>query len=223
MISPFKLSVVLADGNRVLVEALSAVLGTNPMLEVDASTVDGHDAIMFTRAFQPRILVVSASVPGPPVSLIAHMVHQYAPTTRIIITTTQESLLHNFEQEPAVWGTASMQEGLPSLIAQIEQVGTLKRRPRLPSTPPSASRSPAVPHSSGLLSRREIEVLELVSDGITNAEIAFELRISAGTVKRHLANLYGKLGVNSRVSAIRTGVSLGLLHIHAPPTQGMRI
>ncbi len=60
------------------------------------------------------------------------------------------------------------------------------------------------------LSGREIEVLQLVADGLTNREIAQRLSISLGTVKVHNSNIYGKLGVNSRTQAVARARTLGL-------------
>ena len=61
------------------------------------------------------------------------------------------------------------------------------------------------------LTERELEILRLINAGLANAEIAHRLVIATGTVKRHLNNLYGKLGVESRTQAIARGRELGLL------------
>jgi len=61
------------------------------------------------------------------------------------------------------------------------------------------------------LSEREIEVLQLIADGLSNAEIADKLVIAVGTVKRHINNIYGKLGVQSRTQAVARARELGLL------------
>ena len=61
------------------------------------------------------------------------------------------------------------------------------------------------------LSDRELEVLRLVAAGLANAEIAEQLFLAVGTVKRHVFNLYGKLGANSRTSAVARARELGLL------------
>lgn len=63
--------------------------------------------------------------------------------------------------------------------------------------------------SSDPLSDREIEVLKLLERGLSNQQIAEELFISTNTVKAHLKNIYGKLGVNNRVQAISKGRQAG--------------
>jgi DNA-binding NarL/FixJ family response regulator len=68
---------------------------------------------------------------------------------------------------------------------------------------PHEERAPApAGSSSGLLTRREQEVVMLVADGLTNAQIAESLCISPGTVRRHLENVFSKLGVNTRTAAV---------------------
>jgi len=61
------------------------------------------------------------------------------------------------------------------------------------------------------LSERELEVLRLIAEGLSNAEIAEKLVIAQGTVKRHINNIYGKLGVTSRTQAVARGRELNLL------------
>ncbi len=61
------------------------------------------------------------------------------------------------------------------------------------------------------LSDREIEVLQLISEGLTNKEIAARLFLSLHTVKGHARNIYGKLGVNNRTKAVAKGKGLGIL------------
>ena len=61
------------------------------------------------------------------------------------------------------------------------------------------------------LTQREREVLQLVAEGLSNEEVAQRFVISAGTVKVHLSNIYGKLGVSKRTQAIAKARSLGIL------------
>jgi len=61
------------------------------------------------------------------------------------------------------------------------------------------------------LSEREREVLRLVAAGLSNQETAAHLSITAGSVKKHLSNIYGKLGVSSRIQALARARELVLL------------
>jgi LuxR family maltose regulon positive regulatory protein len=68
------------------------------------------------------------------------------------------------------------------------------------------------------LSDRELEVLELIAEGLSNREIAAKLYLSLNTVKVHSSNIYGKLGVNSRTQAVAKAKTLGIL---LPPKLAM--
>ena len=61
------------------------------------------------------------------------------------------------------------------------------------------------------LSEREIEILQLIADGLTNQEIGSKLYLSLNTVKAHTRNIYGKLEVKSRTQAVAKARSLGIL------------
>ncbi len=61
------------------------------------------------------------------------------------------------------------------------------------------------------LSERELEVLELIAEGLTNQEIATRLFLTLNTVKAHTRNIYSKLGVNSRIQAVARARDLGIL------------
>ena len=79
-----------------------------------------------------------------------------------------------------------------------------------PVTSPAPRHPPPVPLIEPL-SERELEVLRLLDSGLSNQAIADELIVALSTVKKHLINIYGKLGVNSRTQALTYARSLGLL------------
>ena len=81
-----------------------------------------------------------------------------------------------------------------------------------PTAPAAAALAePAAPLLVEPLSSRELEVLRLIDQGLSNQEIAGRLVVAPSTVKTHINNLYGKLGVQTRVQAIRQARELGLL------------
>lgn len=80
--------------------------------------------------------------------------------------------------------------------------------------PAPAGGAPSAPDQSGLvepLSARELEVLHLIEQGLSNQEIANRLTLAPSTVKTHINNIYGKLGVQTRIQAIQQARALGLL------------
>jgi LuxR family maltose regulon positive regulatory protein len=62
------------------------------------------------------------------------------------------------------------------------------------------------------LSERELEVLQLISEGLTNRDIASRLFLSLNTVKVHTRNIYGKLDIHNRTQAVAKARTLGILH-----------
>jgi DNA-binding NarL/FixJ family response regulator len=95
----------------------------------------------------------------------------------------------------------------PKLAAHL-----IRRMANMSKGPSSAGRAPPVSE----LTHRELEVLRLVADGKTNAEIAQELYVSVGTVKVHVERIIDKLGVSDRTQAAVRGVELGYLRPSAP-------
>lgn len=74
-----------------------------------------------------------------------------------------------------------------------------------------AATQPANPRGPLDLTEREVEVLTYVAGGERNKEIAARLRVSESTIKAHLASIYGKLGVDSRASAVAVALKRGIL------------
>ena len=120
-------------------------------------------------------------------------------------------LIGSGEREPAAWALRRARDtatrlGAASLLQAVE---ALARRARLDlADAPSPPRSP-VDDSSGLTAR-EAEVLGLLAEGLTNREIAARLFISVKTVGAHMAHIYAKLDVHSRVEAARQAHRLGV-------------
>jgi DNA-binding CsgD family transcriptional regulator len=76
---------------------------------------------------------------------------------------------------------------------------------------PEAARASSDPRTGSLLSPRETEILSLVAEELTDAEVAEELYLSTRTVNAHLRSVYRKLGAGSRAAAVKRGSELGLI------------
>lgn len=109
-------------------------------------------------------------------------------------------------------------------VAHRRGVGVLFIRQLLETTGQSLGEVNRIVHQelAEPITAREIEVLRFIALGMTNHEISEELFLSVGTVKRHITNLYGKLGVASRTDAVQRGRKLGLLSLNTAPTPARR-
>lgn len=87
--------------------------------------------------------------------------------------------------------------------------GLLNSHRRIPSH--GLQHGPGAPKLIEPLTRREIGVLHLIEAGLSNKEIAAVLVISPATVKKHTANIYGKMGVNRRTQAVALGRKLQII------------
>jgi LuxR family maltose regulon positive regulatory protein len=139
--------------------------------------------------------------------------------TRQAMTVLEQSLTL---AEPRGFLFAFVNEGPPmarllyeALSREISPEYVQKLLAAFPDVEPEKNllRNPIVSDSELIepLSEREIEVLQLIADGISRPEIASRLVISLNTVKTHARNIYGKLGVNNQMQAVGKARGLGLL------------
>jgi DNA-binding NarL/FixJ family response regulator len=70
-------------------------------------------------------------------------------------------------------------------------------------------------HHAGVLSSRELEVLQLVAQGLSNKQIAQQLIVAESTVRYHLTSIFNKLGVDTRTHALAVAAQRGLIHLEA--------
>jgi DNA-binding NarL/FixJ family response regulator len=175
-------SIVIADANLVLRTAARAVLtASGEFTTFDATNAEELRAVVAAR--RPEIALVDADLPPASVlSLVWAQTHGFLPKT-----VTPEALVRSLRG--VADGEACLSRELTSdLIGELRSFARRERSRRLAAT----------------LSTRELEVLELVTSGFTNRQIASTLYISEFTVKRHLHNILAKLGVHSRRAAAGT-------------------
>jgi ATP/maltotriose-dependent transcriptional regulator MalT len=113
-------------------------------------------------------------------------------------------------QEAAIAEIDRAREALAELDAKVQMAAAAALRARLAAPEPDGSAGISRKSVDGL-TRREVEVLALISNGLSNQEIADRLCISEHTVHRHVANTLSKLDVPSRSAAVARAAKLGLV------------
>jgi DNA-binding NarL/FixJ family response regulator len=203
------LRVLLADDHPVVREGLCAILESADGISVVGQAGSGEEAVALTARLEPDIVLLDLRMGGMDgVAATGHILRQ-CPRTKVVIVTTYESdadILRAVEAGAAGYllKGSSRAELINAVLAAAR--GETVLTPSLAGKLVRA-RTVDVPQ----LSERECEVLRLVSQGLTNAEIGRKLFIGEATVKTHLLRAYRKLDVTDRTAAAVTAFERGLL------------
>jgi DNA-binding NarL/FixJ family response regulator len=195
-----KMRIVLADDHQLVLEGLRSLIEAEPDMLVVGTAREGGQCVDAVRRHQPDVVVLDLEM-GPMGGLqCLEQLRAAHPAVRVLVLTAYsdgESMRAALEGGAA--GFALKTEPPQQTVASIRQVYRgqlvfpLAARRWLLRTPALAE--PTQPTD------REMEILALVSEGLTNAQIAHRLRVSDNTVKFHLQNVYLKLGVRNRTEA----------------------
>nr|WP_279591231.1 response regulator transcription factor [Modestobacter marinus] len=201
----------MVDDHRLFRESLGALLAVHEGIEVVAEGADGEEAVRLARTHRPDVVLLDVEMPGQSVLTSLVEIRSASPSTRIIVLTMHENT--PLARQLLLRGASAY---LIKTIGHHELVAAIRaatdRDQDLITLSVSRGGLAGLTTSSGpTLSEREVEVLGLVGKARSNAAIAAELRISEGTVKRHLSNINAKLGSTSRLDAVRRATRARLL------------
>ncbi len=202
--------VMIVDDHPVVREGLLGMLESEAGLEVAGEAGSGDEAVVRAAELRPDVVLMDLRMRGGDgVSATARILAD-RPETRIVVLTTYENdqdIVRAVEAGAA--GYLLKDTSRADLVAAIAAAarGETVLSPSVASRLVSRMRAP----STVALSPREAEVLSLVAEGLTNAEIGRRLSISETTVKTHMLRIFGKLGVSDRTAAVTTALAQGLL------------
>jgi DNA-binding NarL/FixJ family response regulator len=203
------ISVVIVDEEGLFREGLANLLEAEPDIRVLAKAAVGNEAVGIVRHYRPDVLLVGTDAASPTAVEDLRALLSATPLSKIIILATRDDprrVKHLLSSGADAYILKSTT--LEELVTTIRVIDRNHDRIVLSVSRQTMNRLRA--GSDPMLSDREIEVLTLVSDGLRNSEIASKLFIAEGTVKRHLTNIYAKLGATSRTDAVRRAAKAGL-------------
>lgn len=216
-----KITVVLADDQRVVREGLEMVLGLMPDVEVLGSACDGEEAVALVERLSPQAVLMDLNMPHLDGVEATRRIAGSHPQTKVVVLTTyadDHTVIQALragacgfltkdatsQQIRDALGAAVRGEAAIDPAVQHHLVNSIAKTAPLRWTPPDGARLP-----DGLTSR-EGEVLALIADGLTNAEIAQRLVVTEATVKSHVNHLYTKTGARDRAQAVAYAYRNGL-------------
>src|SRR5947209_19509045 len=203
--------IVLADDHSVVRQGLRMFLGLDPELEVVGEAADGAEAVRLAQQLRPDVVVMDLLMPVMDGITATAIIRGELPDTEVLALT---SVL----EDASVVG--AVRAGAIGYLLKDTDADALCRAIKAAAagqvqlTPQAAARLMQVvsaPDSPEELTERETEVLRLLAQGQANKQIAHALHIAEKTVKVHVSNILGKLGVQSRTQATLYAIRIGLV------------
>jgi len=191
--------IVIADDHAIFRDGLRRLLATQEDFRVIGEASDGKEAIAMATDLRPDVLLLDLAMPRVPgMEVLRELAHQEVAVRTILLTAAIQPF--------AV--TSALQLGARGIVLKASPPEMLLKSIRsvcegqfwVGSEPVTTFARTGQASSGGFgLTSREIEIISAIKEGSSNREIASKLAISEETVKRHLSNIYAKLGVSSRL------------------------
>jgi len=205
--SPIRVLVV--DDHFVVRMGLTTLINSQPDMTVVGDAANGKQGVELFRANHPDVTLMDLRMPEMGGVDAINAIRQEAPDCKIIVLTTfdgDEDIFRAFQAGARAYLLKDMHHD--ELLSAIRAVNQGQR-----FIPPAIANRLAERMPRSELTARELEVLRLIVKGMSNKEIAATLFITEGTVKIHVNNVLGKLGVSDRTKAATTALQRGIVHL----------
>ncbi len=215
-----RIRILLVDDQTMFRDGMRVLLSSQPDFEVVGEAADGEEALRQATVLRPAVILMDLRMPLLDGAAATRRLRAAQPECRVIVLTT-------FDEDEAIFDglrsgaigyllkdapTEKLYEAIraaargesflqPSVAARV-----VAEFARLSEQTPTWAQVLPEP-----LSARELEILRLLANGLTNREIAAQLVVVEGTVKNHVTSIFNKLGVNDRTHAALKARELGLI------------
>ncbi|CAA9447588.1 MAG: hypothetical protein AVDCRST_MAG01-01-4241 [uncultured Rubrobacteraceae bacterium] len=205
----------LADDHTMFRQGLEAILASREGVEVVGASSTGPEAAERVRETKPDVIVTQLDMQPKTAQEIIEGLSKASPGSRIVVLTMWDNL--RYLQAISKMGIDAYLHKTSSAEELVATIGSVSREPsgqNVVVSMPRALLQRIGEGPVGGLSERETEVMILAARGLSNRLIGEELHLSEATIKRHLANVYEKIGVRSRTEAVRVALMEQWIGIH---------
>jgi DNA-binding NarL/FixJ family response regulator len=202
--------VLVIDDHPVVRAGLTAMLAAEPDIEVVGEGGSGTEAIQLARTTRPDVVLMDLRMPGMDGVAATAAIAASGNRPRVVVVTTYDTdsdILRAVE----AGATGYLLKDTPR--QQMADAIRAAARGETVLAPPVAAKlmTRMRAGTADVLTARELQVIELVGAGLTNAELGRRLFISEATVKTHLLRVFAKLGVDDRTAAVTTAMARGII------------
>jgi DNA-binding NarL/FixJ family response regulator len=204
-----RIRVLLVDDHTLVREGVGQILEAEDDVVVVGQAATSQQAVRLAGTTHPDVVLLDVQIPGWPAPVTVARIREVSPGSRLVMLSMSD--------EPA--GVRRLLDrGVNGYLLKsvtrdelVTSIRTVHRDPRRIVLSISQTSLTQLSAPSPGLSRRERDVLTLAAQAYTNAQIGTQLDIAEGTVKRHLRNIFSKLGAISRIDAVNKAVDRSLL------------
>lgn len=220
------INVLLVEDHELYRMGLSMLLSKDDSIKLLAEASDGLEGLRKAREFSPDVILMDIGLPNMDGIEATQRIKEFAPETKILIFTSRDSEHDIFESFKAgadgyIMKGASPEQTISAIKSVYEGVGWIDpaiakivfsnlKRPSESINNITATEVSKSNNSYGL-TERELDVLSLMVDGLSNPQIADKLVITRATAKAHVHNILQKLCVSTRTQATVTAMKEGLI------------
>jgi DNA-binding NarL/FixJ family response regulator len=196
--------VLLADDHALFRRGIANLLASYGGLEIIGEVPNDEEALRLAQEEKPDVVIMQVQMPFQRAKESLLMMSEISPPPKVVIVTMFEE--PRYIRELMRLGASAYllkSVSIEHLIGAVRAAVFDPKGQHIVVGMPTEMLEDAKVGTGGVLSAREMEILLLVARGLSNRRIANALTLSEATVKRHLANIYPKMGVNSRGEAVR--------------------
>jgi two-component system, NarL family, response regulator LiaR len=209
--------ILIADDHAIVREGLRTLVASEPEMELVGEAADGVEAVFKARSLRPDVILMDMMMPRKNGIEAINEIKQENPDARILVLTSFAEDDHVF---PAIKAGALgylLKDSSPQQLLQaIRDVyrGESSLHPSIALKLIHELKQPSdLPPAGDPLTEREVAVLKLIAQGLSNQEIADKLVISEWTVRTHVRNILGKLHLANRIQAALYALREGLANL----------
>ena len=201
------ITVLLVDDHALVRRGFRRLLEDDPSISVVGEASNGEEAIQLVRELSPQVVVMDAAMPGTGGLAATRAILAAAPDVRILMLSmhSEETLIRQ-AMDAGARGYVLKNALDLDLAAAVTRVAAGEI-----VLDPAAARVAALTGERSRLTPRELEVLQLICDGLSNRDIAARLELSVNTVAVHRANIMNALGVHKTAELVMYAIQHGLV------------
>ncbi len=201
--------VICVEDHRIVREGLALIINQEADMKMVGSCSTGDEALELYKTLRPDVTLMDLRLGATSGVDAIKAIRKEDPNARIIVLTMYEGDEDIFRAHQAGATTYLLKDTLSSDLVRVVREVHSGQRPVLPEVQARLAERASMP----TLTSREVEVIQLISQGLRNKEVGAMLGITEGTVQIHVKNIFAKLGVNDRTGAVQVAVRRGLIHM----------